>query len=369
MFFLLFFAAVFLMITACSPKAGQDDASGEPERQESVRPLTASELITLGEKFLLELDYEQAIVHLLACIEIEPKNEDAYILLADAYIQAGDPVRGQGALEMGFVMLPGNDVILDQLFSVIVENDDSDAMGRIVNEMSLLDTFEANIIEKHIQELADSGNTEFLEKLLETLNEQEAAGSALPLFLELLLISQEDYEDEEARIEAVMQLIESRQIPELAEGEELYAGELDDEGRRNGFGIVYYGDGVKQDSVMYIGNWANGVRSGNGIAYNSSGEFIKGSWANDLPNGQLTYIEGRRGYTIVGSFSDGLGHGTASYYSRGGALDSIHFVPKAGVTQTFESRPDLFDWTDASGDARGDCPCVHIAWDTPVPGN
>jgi len=215
--------------------------------------------------------------------------------------------------------------------------------------MHFLDNFRSESIERQIQSLIDTENTAFMEILVESLNERDPHESTMALFLEIWLVSQQDYVDEEARIEAVILMLEERQMPYLPEGEELYVGEFDDQGRRNGFGVIFYGEGVKLDSVMYVGNFVNGQRSGEGIAYNSSGAYMSGTWSNDLPNGRLRYIEVRRGYVIECSFSDGLGYGIANYYGRGGSLDSYHFVPKSGATQTFESRPDLFDWTDPSG--------------------
>lgn len=48
------------------------------------------ELLDLGNKYLTEQDYEQAIVAFKEVIEIDPKCEEAYMRLADAYIGMGD---------------------------------------------------------------------------------------------------------------------------------------------------------------------------------------------------------------------------------------------------------------------------------------
>jgi tetratricopeptide (TPR) repeat protein len=62
---------LILFLTAC----------GQPAASQS-----AAELLSLGEKYLLELDYEQAIVHFTKVIEIEPMNVRAYIGRGDAYV-------------------------------------------------------------------------------------------------------------------------------------------------------------------------------------------------------------------------------------------------------------------------------------------
>lgn len=48
------------------------------------------ENLDLGERYLQELDYEQAIAAYMAVIEIDPKNIDAYLGLADVYVAMGD---------------------------------------------------------------------------------------------------------------------------------------------------------------------------------------------------------------------------------------------------------------------------------------
>ncbi|MBP3595452.1 MAG: leucine-rich repeat protein, partial [Lachnospiraceae bacterium] len=55
--------------------------------------------LSLGEKYLDELDYEQAIASYLAVIEIDPKNEDAYLALADIYMEMGEYEKAEEILE------------------------------------------------------------------------------------------------------------------------------------------------------------------------------------------------------------------------------------------------------------------------------
>jgi|GEM_PF-3161796 len=67
-----------------------------------VAPPTASELLNLGERYLLELDYEQAVAQFLAVIEIEPMNARAYIGAAEAYIALGRTDDAIAVLERGY---------------------------------------------------------------------------------------------------------------------------------------------------------------------------------------------------------------------------------------------------------------------------
>jgi tetratricopeptide (TPR) repeat protein len=81
----------------------------------SEKPLTAAELLDLGEKYLLELDYEQAIVQFTKLIEIEPKNARAYTGLAEAYTALGRTDEAIEILEQGLAQLPDNADILAML--------------------------------------------------------------------------------------------------------------------------------------------------------------------------------------------------------------------------------------------------------------
>lgn len=73
--FITIFILVLTVCTAC---------------QKPLVKVSADELLNLGEKYLLELDYEQAIVQFTKLIEIEPKNARAYTRLAEAYIGMGN---------------------------------------------------------------------------------------------------------------------------------------------------------------------------------------------------------------------------------------------------------------------------------------
>lgn len=57
------------------------------------------EQLSLGDKYLSELKYEQAVAAYLAAIEIDPKNVDAYLGLADAYIAQGEYEKAEEILE------------------------------------------------------------------------------------------------------------------------------------------------------------------------------------------------------------------------------------------------------------------------------
>jgi tetratricopeptide (TPR) repeat protein len=66
-----------------------------------IQNLSAAELLDLGEKYLLELNYEQALVQFLKVIEIEPMNPRGYTGAAEAYIGLGDTESAEAVLRQG----------------------------------------------------------------------------------------------------------------------------------------------------------------------------------------------------------------------------------------------------------------------------
>ncbi len=66
----------------------------------------------LGMRYLEEGNYEEAIIAFSAAIEIDPKRAEAYLGLADAYIESGKPEKALEALQCGYDNT--EDVELDQ---------------------------------------------------------------------------------------------------------------------------------------------------------------------------------------------------------------------------------------------------------------
>ena len=90
-------------------------------------PQTAGELIDTGNKYLLELSYDKAVIAFTEAIEIEPRNADSYIGLAKAYIGLGDNEKAIGVLEKG-LEVTGDERIRDKL-DELISNDEEIVEG------------------------------------------------------------------------------------------------------------------------------------------------------------------------------------------------------------------------------------------------
>ena len=96
----------------------------------SVSPAAKLEKqLSLGAKYLNELDYDQAIVAYRTAIEIDPKSTDAYIGLADAYIGKQDYDEALAVLNEGYDQT-SDDRIKDKIHEIealIAQETPSDA--------------------------------------------------------------------------------------------------------------------------------------------------------------------------------------------------------------------------------------------------
>ena len=87
---------------------------------EAEQPLSVAELLEVAERYLLEGNYEQALVEFMRVIEIDPREPRGYTGAADALIGLGRYDEAIDILQQGLRVLPGNaeiQMLLDSLKS------------------------------------------------------------------------------------------------------------------------------------------------------------------------------------------------------------------------------------------------------------
>ena len=80
---------------------------------------TWQEQYDLGVRYLSEGNYQEAIIAFTAAIEIDPKQENAYIGLADAYIGAGDTEKAVEVLEKAVEAIGETDKLTDTISALL----------------------------------------------------------------------------------------------------------------------------------------------------------------------------------------------------------------------------------------------------------
>ncbi len=92
---------IILAVAGMLLLGGGDEAEDVVEAQ----ILTYQEQYDLGMKYLLEGNYEEAIIAFQAAIDLEPMMAEAYVGLADVYVAMGDYDQAVIALDMGFAVV------------------------------------------------------------------------------------------------------------------------------------------------------------------------------------------------------------------------------------------------------------------------
>lgn len=242
--------------------------SGCADKQQE---LTVDELISLGERFLLELNYEQALIQFNKVIEIEPMNVRGYTGAAEAYIGLEQLDEAVAILQKGLEHT--EDVEIQNMLDVLTLNDIGNS-----NELT-------------------SEQNELIQQLAKVLIEEDFTSAAI--------ITKSDI---------YQQLVEKA----------LEVGSIIHHGQDTN--LIIFPNGF-----IYCGELDNNLRSGLGIWFNGlAGEghiyYYKGQWMNDLPNGEgaiyevidVNDIEKEEGSTLalyieeVGTFRDGCYDGIFS---------------------------------------------------------
>lgn len=226
-----------------------------------------AEQLELGNRYLEEMNYEQAIVAFTKVIEIDARQVQAYIGGAEAYAAMASYEDAASLLESGTeniqaaALVEKMGEVCQSAAQYYIETEDYEKAEEFVNRGLAVESFEA------------------LEKL-----DQEV--KSIPLLEEMKeLLASEDYN-------AVEELANNQQYIDMAdslgESELYYYGEYNEAGERNGEGIAVY-----NGPIFYYGSWLNGKRSGYGVAVEILADnpkcrygVYKGEWENDLPNGQ-----------------------------------------------------------------------------------
>ena len=83
----------------------------------------ASTYLSLGEKYLLDLNYEEAIVYFNKAIEVEPRNSRAYMGAAEAYVGLGDTESAIELLKTALDVFSDDEDVTIELLEMLIEID------------------------------------------------------------------------------------------------------------------------------------------------------------------------------------------------------------------------------------------------------
>lgn len=214
-----------------------------------------AEQISLGERYLLEQKYEEAIIAFNLAIEIDPKSVDSYLKLSEAYSGIGDYESAASALEKGYELTQDS-----RLAEAMEKYRFLAGYGEVLSHLTdLMAQSDRNAVWDY-----QKGN-----------EYQELAGS----------------------IEDVVRypVGDNRYLLVYPCGH-CYYGTMED-GKRSGYGIWSAYDYADQSSTYFEGEWSEDYPNGAGKSWlmdisNPEDLFYKeGTWVNGLENGRIDAID------------------------------------------------------------------------------
>lgn len=248
----------------------------------------------------------------------------------------------------------GDEDFLPVLFAAKGRQKDFDGIGRLIEDVEIVNGMKDKYMEILIQDYYDNQDMDSMKELAKVLEEKESC-EGMTLALNLLAVYEEKGE------EGIAGLLETyyrdeKDLPVIDAGSQVYIGSYDEDGLRSGFGICFYGASVKKDSRIYAGNWEKGLRSGEGRAYRTASYRIKCGWAQDYPEGEVTILQ--NSVTVLGSLSMGHVAVPMNLYENG-AWSAVHCTPDS-------SRDSGYSFQTSEMDEPGTCRHVEkhsYCWD------
>ncbi|WP_349943962.1 tetratricopeptide repeat protein [Lacrimispora sp. BS-2] len=289
--------------------------------------------LSLGDRYLNEQEYEKAILAYQSAIEIDPRQVEAYIGMADAYKGMKNPEMAAELLKLGWEAVPDERLktriirVYTDLYKQYMDEGEYEKAHDI-----LTDAYEMTR-DSEIRKLLDE---------LETRQEQSQAQQEL---LEQLLKAAEASDTLK-----LVTLLRTTEYSEFIAGIDrvFYYPQ------KNGEAIAIYDNGC-----LYYGGLSEGSREGRAIwikASSGKANIYEGLWQKDKPEGQgmvshCTYTAGGTLSTVSttsGTFRAGLENGnmTMLVYDQGRTY-TYYYRAITGILQPMENSARYVD-TDGS---------------------
>ncbi|WP_081827978.1 tetratricopeptide repeat protein [Oribacterium sp. FC2011] len=294
--------------------------------------------LELGNKFLVDLDYEQAILAFNKVIEIDPKNTDAYMGLGDAYYGEAKNAGDYSSADTLYTSATEN-------YGIVI-NLTGDGTGTTVNDKSL------DEINQSVREILNElyvtwsdlalkeGDSDHAAKILEDgytilgnndLLERSQTISGIKDAEQL--IGELDVSSEDIDISLADSADKLIAITDMCNGKYIST--------ENGQGFGLY----KVDGEYYLfrGSFKNGLREGPGLIMiiDDYTCYVKCEWKDDVPFGSAEYFDILGDESVSGDFQliNGLYDGKGTISVSDGYL--IYFSINQGYLVNLGPDPDM----------------------------
>lgn len=272
-----------------------------------------------AEKFMDQMNYEQAVIAFQSAIKIEPRRKDAYMGLASAYQEMGKTDEAVQVLAAGYKTTKDREVSgqLEEVVLIMYEGYMEDG-----------DYDKAEKILEFLYEITGDRETK---KKIDDLKDQEKLDQKSREILERLYKA-----CEAGNMDYVKDIMNTQDYQTLI----VQAGDRITYPSATGRAVAVF-----NNKALYYGELKDGKRDGSGIWIKSDGEstnIYDGQWSKDMPEGSgtVTFTKYSAGGSVIytartnGTFSKGKENGSMTLvHMQNNETNTFHYTASGGIAE------------------------------------
>ena len=272
-----------------------------------------------AEKFMDQMDYEQAVIAFQAAIKIEPKRADAYLGLASAYQGMGKQEEAVQILAAGYENTRDREVS-GQLEDVVM-----------MRYEAYMEEGDYERAEKILEFLYEATGDRETKKMIDELKNQEELDRQSRDLLDQLYKACEG-----GNLEYVKDIMNTADYQTLL----MKANDRITYPSATGNSVAVF-----NNKALYYGNLKDGKREGSGIWIKSDAEstnVYEGQWSGDMPDGSgtVTFTKYTAGGAVVytartsGTFTRGKENGTMTLvHMQNNETNTFNYTASNGIAE------------------------------------
>lgn len=297
---------VLLLLVGCGKNVGQQIA----------------EQLELGNKYLTEANYEQAIVAFNKVIELDPKIFEAYEKAAEVYIKQNNSEQAFSYVERAFDVIASlTEEEKSKLKTLAEATGELSELCEQILQMALED--ETTDSQKYYEAL-EKQNPEKAKQYESSMQEQKFKKEFREIYADELKNLEETLPEELGREEFYRKMSRLPAMSELLREHQMWRIVFK---LNNGKYLM-----IINSQYVYYGDMKDGIRTGWGIWADVTepihSEYYTGEWADDYPNGTGTYttIWEETTFVLQGMWNSGIENGQMHLIVSQGEKELFNFL-------------------------------------------
>lgn len=297
---------VLLLLVGCGKNVGQQIA----------------EQLELGNKYLTEANYEQAIVAFNKVIELDPKIFEAYEKAAEVYIKQNNSEEAFSYVERAFDVIAN--LTEEEKSKLETLADTTGELSELCEQILQMSLDDETADSQKYYEALEKQNSEKAKQYESSMQEQKLKKEFREMYADELQSFEKTLPEELGREELFRKINELPNISELLSEHHMWNLTFK---LNNGKYLMF-----TDSQYVYYGDMKDGIRTGWGIWANvtesTHSEYYAGEWVDDYPNGIGTYttIGEETAFVLQGLWNNGIENGQMHLIVSQGEKELFNFL-------------------------------------------